>query len=100
MSSGTMMQYTDDEIIHIMHEGFSYTLEKSVIDNIQKIANEVGAPEYIRTPQFLKQNTNSISDKRKDLKNINQMKYQMKIGKHLEIFKQQKFKRKKVLINL
>jgi hypothetical protein len=68
MSSGTMMQYTDDEIIHIMHEGFSYTLEKSVIDNIQKIANEVGAPEYIRTPQFLKQNTNSISDKKKRFK--------------------------------
>jgi hypothetical protein len=68
MSSGTMMQYTDDEIIHIMHEGFSYTLEKSVIDNIQKIANEVGAPEYIRTPQFLKQNPNYISDKKKKFK--------------------------------
>lgn len=68
MSSGTMMQYTHDDIIQIMHEGFSYTLEKSVIDNIQKIANEVGAPEYIRTPQFLKQNINSISDKKKKFK--------------------------------
>jgi len=68
MASGTMMQYTDDDIIQIMHEGFSYTLEQSVIDNIQKIANEVGAPEYIRTPQFLKQNANSISDKKKRFK--------------------------------
>ena len=56
MSSGTVMQYTDEDITQIMFEGFNYTLEQSVIDNIQKIANEVGAPEYIRTPQFLKQN--------------------------------------------
>jgi hypothetical protein len=74
MSSGTVMQYTDEDITQIMFEGFNYTLEQSVIDNIQKIANEVGAPEYIRTPQFVKQNTNSMIDKKKKFK-----KYQSEI---------------------
>ena len=74
MSSGTVMQYTDEDITQIIFEGFNYTLEQSVIDNIQKIANEVGAPEYIRTPQFVKQNTNSMIDKKKKFK-----KYQSEI---------------------
>ena len=74
MSSGTVMQYTDEDITQIIFEGFNYTLEQSVFDNIQKIANEVGAPEYIRTPQFVKQNTNSMIDKKKKFK-----KYQSEI---------------------
>ena len=40
---------------NIKKNGFVYNLDKSTIDIIEKIAKQVGSPEYIKTPQFSKQ---------------------------------------------
>lgn len=47
--------YTISDFTRVKETGFSYTLDKSVLDIIQNISNQVGAPEYIKTPQFSKQ---------------------------------------------
>lgn len=36
----------------IANDGIKYTLDTSVINIIQELSNQVGAPEYVRTPQF------------------------------------------------
>ena len=38
----------------ILNNGFTYKLDNKVIDIIKQISCEVGAPEYIKTPQFSK----------------------------------------------
>jgi len=38
----------------IQYEGFSYTLSPEVLKIIQGIADQVGSPEYVKTPQFEK----------------------------------------------
>jgi hypothetical protein len=40
----------------IKKDGFSYSLPQETLDIIKKIATSVGAPEYIKTPQFEKRN--------------------------------------------
>tara|TARA_Y100000768_G_scaffold101385_1_gene74149 strand:- start:3765 stop:4718 length:954 start_codon:yes stop_codon:yes gene_type:complete len=53
-----MSAYTIADFNRISSTGFSYTLDDSVIKTIQNIAEQVGAPEYIRTPQFPKRGGN------------------------------------------
>lgn len=54
MASAQVIQYSIDDFNHIMNAGFNYKLAKSTIDMIQTISNQVGSPEYIKTPQFPK----------------------------------------------
>lgn len=44
--------YTRSDYDRIKKEGFSFTLPVETIDTIKKIAANVGAPEYIKTPHF------------------------------------------------
>jgi hypothetical protein len=44
--------YTRNDYDRIKKEGFTYTLPQETIDTIKKIAANVGAPEYIKTPHF------------------------------------------------
>jgi hypothetical protein len=44
--------YTRADYDRIKKEGFSYTLPSETIEAIKKIAANVGAPEYIKTPHF------------------------------------------------
>jgi hypothetical protein len=46
--------YTRNDYDRIKKEGFTYTLPQETIDTIKKIAANVGAPEYIKTPHFEK----------------------------------------------
>jgi hypothetical protein len=46
--------YTIADFNRISFDGFSFTLDDETIKTIQNIADQVGAPEYIRTPQFPK----------------------------------------------
>ena len=45
-------QYSLADFDKIANNGIKYTLDTSVINIIQELSNQVGAPEYVRTPQF------------------------------------------------
>jgi hypothetical protein len=44
--------YTRNDYDRIKKDGFTYVLPQETIDTIKKIAANVGAPEYIKTPHF------------------------------------------------
>jgi hypothetical protein len=48
------MIYKKMDFERIQYEGFTYTLSPDVLKIIQSIADQVGAPEYVKTPQFEK----------------------------------------------
>ena len=47
-------RYTLDDFHSIMDEGMNVTLDPETIKIIQQLADQVGAPEYVRTPQFVR----------------------------------------------
>jgi hypothetical protein len=47
--------YNIPDFTSVKNDGFVFNIEQTVLDIIQNISNQVGAPEYIRTPQFSKQ---------------------------------------------
>tara|TARA_B110000858_G_C17797261_1_gene473192 strand:- start:2061 stop:3023 length:963 start_codon:yes stop_codon:yes gene_type:complete len=49
-----MLSYTLDDFSRVKNEGIVYTLDKTISDTIKAIAEEVGNPEYNKTPQFTK----------------------------------------------
>jgi hypothetical protein len=49
-----LIQYTKNDFETILNEGFVYKLKDHVIAIIQQLSEQVGAPEYIKTPQFEK----------------------------------------------
>ena len=51
-----VQRYDLDTINRLMYEGFDYELDADVIDTVQMLSDQVGAPEYVRTPQFPKNN--------------------------------------------
>lgn len=60
-----MTVYTLENIEKIMFDGFEYSLDSKVIELIKHLAEKVGAPEYIKTPHFIKskhKNSQDISD--------------------------------------
>jgi len=48
------MRYNVDDFNKIIFDGFTYKLSDETMKAIQAIADQVGAPEYVRTPQFPK----------------------------------------------
>lgn len=50
--------YTRNDYDRIKKEGFVYDLPQETLDTIKKIASNVGAPEYIKTPHFEKRTYN------------------------------------------
>jgi hypothetical protein len=53
-TSGPLIKFTLDDFERIKNNGFSYTLSPQTMGIIQALADQVGAPEYIKTPQFNK----------------------------------------------
>ena len=49
-----VMQYTNTDFERIEFEGFTYNLTSETIKIIQNLAEQVGSPGYIKTPQFEK----------------------------------------------
>uniref|UniRef100_A0A6C0HFP3 MIF4G domain-containing protein n=1 Tax=viral metagenome TaxID=1070528 RepID=A0A6C0HFP3_9ZZZZ len=60
MSVATVVRYTKADFDKIQMDGFSYTLSPATMKIIQEIANQVGSPEYIKTPQFEKRDNINI----------------------------------------
>ncbi len=62
--------YKKMDFERIQYEGFSYTLSPDVLKIIQGIADQVGSPEYVKTPQFEKRypaaSASSINNIRSD----------------------------------
>lgn len=55
--------YSLSDIYSIINDGFEFNLPQNVLDNINVIANKVGAPNYIKTPTFEKKyKSTSASD--------------------------------------
>ena len=54
-----LIQYTKEDFTKILNAGFTYTLDAETMTIIQSIADQVGAPEYIRTPKFEKRDYNN-----------------------------------------
>jgi hypothetical protein len=52
LAPATLAKYTVDDFERIKNNGFSYTLSPETMAIIQALAEQVGAPEYIKTPQF------------------------------------------------
>ena len=59
MSINKLIQYTKDDFTKILNAGFTYNLDGETMKIIQSIADQVGAPEYIRTPKFEKREYNN-----------------------------------------
>lgn len=53
MTSQKSLTYSLTEIENIIYQGIDYKLSEQVVQRIQIIAEKVGAPEYIKTPQFV-----------------------------------------------
>ena len=53
-----VIQYNKDDFAKILKSGFTYNIEDSTLKIIQAIADQVGAPEYIKTPKFDNQTQN------------------------------------------
>ena len=51
-----VQRYGIEDFNRLMYEGFDYELDTNVREIIQALSDQVGAPEYIRTPQFPKTN--------------------------------------------
>ena len=50
-----MQRYNLNDFKRILNEGFVNNITPEVLKTIQSIADQVGAPEYIKTPQFERQ---------------------------------------------
>jgi len=51
-------RYSIQDFDNIIFEGIQFQLPQETIDIITSIANQVGASDYIKTPQFIKKNNN------------------------------------------
>ena len=56
-----LRRYSLTDFENIINSGIVYILDQSIINIIQQLADQVGAPEYVRTPQFSRNDTNSSS---------------------------------------
>ena len=83
----TEILYNISDFTRVKDEGFVFNIQQSVLDIIQNISNQVGAPEYIRTPQFSKQKydkrTNNVDWE--EVRNFKVTKFAEKKGTQLHI---------------
>ncbi len=59
--------YTFEDIENIIDNGIDYKLSKDILDQIQFISDKVGAPEYIKTPQFDKREKRKNKDNKRSV---------------------------------
>ena len=84
----TEILYNITDFISVKNDGFVFNLEQSVLDIIQNISNQVGAPEYIRTPQFSKQKYDKRNNNNADWEDVRNFKattFEEKTGVKLHI---------------
>ena len=61
--------YTLEDFHNIMDDGLNIKLDPGTIEIIQQIADQVGAPEYVRTPQFVRKDRGDSSGRPRNRKN-------------------------------
>lgn len=83
----TELLYNISDFTRVKDEGFVFNIQQSVLDIIQNISNQVGAPEYIRTPQFSKQKYDKRSNNVdwEEVRNFKVTKFAEKTGTQLHI---------------
>lgn len=62
MASSSVIKYGKADFDKIQMDGFTFTLNSETMKIIQMIANQVGSPEYIKTPQFEKREIHRINN--------------------------------------
>lgn len=60
----SVTRYTLDDVSAIMFDGFNHELDEGVLAIIKQLAEQVGAADYVRTPQFQKTGGTSRGKKR------------------------------------
>lgn len=59
MTAVANMRYTLENFNQIIFNGFNYNLDPEIVDTISKLSLQVGSPDYVKTPVFVKRdNTN------------------------------------------
>ena len=84
----TEILYNITDFTSVKNDGFVFNLEQSVLDIIQNISNQVGSPEYIRTPQFSKQKYDKRNNNNADWEDVRNFKattFEEKTGVKLHI---------------
>lgn len=87
-------RYKIDDFDKVIYDGFNYNIDPCVTEIIQMLSDQVGDPEYIRTPQFPKQDRqkykHDINNKRNfsDNQNENQEWERLRQFKATQIVKQ------------
>ncbi len=61
MATQTLIKYSLTDFNKIKNDGFEYNLSPDVIKIIQELAEQVGAPEYVKTPVFEKKQERTIN---------------------------------------
>lgn len=74
------IHYTDDDINNIILNGFEFSFNKYVLEKIQKLSDQVGDPEYIRTPQFSKKNHKVSEEDWEEIRNFKKTEFIKKEG--------------------
>ena len=54
-------QYTLSDFERVIHNGFEYAVSPDVVALVSKLADQVGAPTYVKTPVFPKNKSSSAS---------------------------------------
>ena len=84
----TEFLYNIPDFTSVKNDGFVFNIEQTVLDIIQNISNQVGAPEYIRTPQFSKQKYDKRNNNNADWEDVRNFKattFEEKTGVKLHI---------------
>lgn len=58
------MKYTLAQINNIIDSGIEYEISDSIVDIINELSSQVGAPNYVKTPVFSKRTNEKEKDKR------------------------------------
>jgi hypothetical protein len=59
MTTIANMRYTLENFNQIIFNGFNYNLDPEIVETISKLSLQVGSPDYVKTPVFVKRdNTN------------------------------------------
>ena len=66
-----MNNFSIDDVYKIIDDGFNYELPDETIKLIELLSSKVGAPSYIKTPNFQKKNSNRHNVKKNKYKNLN-----------------------------
>lgn len=87
MTTATNMKYTLDNFNQIIFNGFNYKLDDEIIEIISKLSFEVGSPDYVKTPIFVKRDiTKTPSNTFKENQTSSSSNKKRRGNKNMEVF--------------